>query len=116
MGNHEFCTECHESDFHYGRPCDPAKRAKVVAQEEAAEKQRKINEQKLRVLADWLYGLGLDVNVGGCYTTQVETVEIASYDLTKVNVEKLIKNAATPGYKPRKRKKVKDTGYDDGWW
>ena len=26
MGNHEFCTECGESDFHYGTPCDEDKK------------------------------------------------------------------------------------------
>jgi hypothetical protein len=28
MGNHEFCTECGESDFHYGVSCNPEKRQK----------------------------------------------------------------------------------------
>ena len=25
MGNHEFCEDCGESDFHLTRPCDPLK-------------------------------------------------------------------------------------------
>jgi len=31
MGNHEFCEECSESNFHYGRPCDPDRKAKYQA-------------------------------------------------------------------------------------
>lgn len=33
MGNHEFCTECGESDFHHGRPCDPVKKATYQARQ-----------------------------------------------------------------------------------
>lgn len=35
MGNHEYCVNCGESDFHYGRKCNP----KLVAQRIAKEKQ-----------------------------------------------------------------------------
>jgi len=38
MGNHEFCTECGASDFHYGRPCDPKRK------KEHQEKQRRAKE------------------------------------------------------------------------
>jgi hypothetical protein len=31
VGNHEFCVECGESDFHRGEPCDPAVKAAYQA-------------------------------------------------------------------------------------
>ena len=33
MGNHEYCVDCGESDFHYGRDCDPKKKAAMAATE-----------------------------------------------------------------------------------
>lgn len=42
MGNHEYCEDCGENDFHNHRPCDPAK----VAARKAAEKQ--VIERKVR--------------------------------------------------------------------
>jgi hypothetical protein len=30
MGNHEFCPQCEQSDFHFGRPCDPKDLAEVA--------------------------------------------------------------------------------------
>jgi len=45
MGNHEFCTGCHESDFHYGRECDPVKKAKV----DAEKAERVAQKAKVRV-------------------------------------------------------------------
>lgn len=33
MGNHEFCEDCHENDFHLGRPCNPIKLAAIQEQE-----------------------------------------------------------------------------------
>lgn len=29
MGNHEYCENCVENNFHYGRPCDPKKVATI---------------------------------------------------------------------------------------
>jgi hypothetical protein len=42
MGNHEYCGNCGESDFHYGRPCDPAR----VAIREARDKERKLKTER----------------------------------------------------------------------
>jgi hypothetical protein len=39
MGNHEFCAQCEENDFHYGEPCDP-KRVAAVQKKEQEEKAR----------------------------------------------------------------------------
>jgi hypothetical protein len=38
MGNHEYCIDCGESDFHHGRPCDPVKVARIKAEKEAANR------------------------------------------------------------------------------
>lgn len=50
MGNHEFCLECGDSDFHYHRPCNPER--KKVWQEKARweEKREKEREEKLETL------------------------------------------------------------------
>lgn len=101
MGNHEFCTECHENDFHYGRPCDPEKRAKVVAAEEAAEKARKVGAKNLQRLADWLYGLGLDVEIGGHYES--EEITIRDIDLSDADMDQFFANAQNKKFKLRKR-------------
>lgn len=49
MGNHEYCTECGASDFHLGRPCNPALKAKHQAEE--MEGGRRIEQLRLRRLA-----------------------------------------------------------------
>jgi hypothetical protein len=40
MGNHEYCEACGESDFHHGRPCDPAKKAAMSARTARCEKRK----------------------------------------------------------------------------
>ena len=40
MGNHEFCPDCHENDFHLHRPCDPVKVARINAEKAEAERIR----------------------------------------------------------------------------
>lgn len=47
MGNHEYCGECGESDFHWGRSCDPKKLAKK--QQERAK--QKAYERELTIAA-----------------------------------------------------------------
>ena len=42
MGNHEFCTECGESNFHHHRPCDPERKMRYE------EEKRKIKNRKER--------------------------------------------------------------------
>src|SRR6185369_10614471 len=36
MGNHEYCDECGENDFHRGEPCNPEKRAAHQARRSSA--------------------------------------------------------------------------------
>lgn len=40
MGNHEYCIDCGENDFHLHRPCDPAKVAARKAEENRINKKR----------------------------------------------------------------------------
>lgn len=53
MGNHEYCEDCGESNFHLNRPCDPAKVAARKKQSARAEKTKQgcINRMK-SALAD----------------------------------------------------------------
>jgi hypothetical protein len=41
LGNHEYCCDCEESDFHHGRPCDPAKVGARVERERVAAERKK---------------------------------------------------------------------------
>jgi hypothetical protein len=54
MGNHEFCELCEESNFHYGRPCDPVKVAQVQANAKAYEQRKQAGIRRLRLLLDSL--------------------------------------------------------------
>jgi hypothetical protein len=40
MGNHEWCVECEQSDFHRGRPCLPRHLAAARARRAAAKVSR----------------------------------------------------------------------------
>lgn len=41
MGNHEFCSRCHASDFHYGQTCEQAYPEKLArAEKERAERKQ----------------------------------------------------------------------------
>lgn len=39
MGNHEYCSECGESDFHYNQPCDPETKRKHKLNENITEEK-----------------------------------------------------------------------------
>lgn len=52
MGNHEYCDECGESDFHYGRPCDPAKKAAHQAEQAANQKRADQETKRITQLLD----------------------------------------------------------------
>lgn len=58
MGNHEYCVDCGENDFHYGRPCNPEKVAVVQA-----EKQKR--QKKSEAIAKVLCRNGLETYVYG---------------------------------------------------
>lgn len=53
MGNHEYCPECEQNDFHHGRPCDPKDLAEIAQRKAMSE--AKGTGRDLRSLAqDWL--------------------------------------------------------------
>ncbi len=54
MGNHEFCTDCHESNFHYGRPCDPVKKASVEWETQVRADRQKKQRARLAVICTFL--------------------------------------------------------------
>jgi hypothetical protein len=64
MGNHEFCTRCHASDFHIGMTCEEAypERLKKVEKEKKEQKKRVEEGTKLaKKLAARLKKLGYTV-------------------------------------------------------
>lgn len=56
MGNHEFCVDCHENDFHIGRPCDPEKVAKVQAE----KREREDSMRAKREASSQLIAMGVE--------------------------------------------------------
>ncbi|MES2213684.1 MAG: hypothetical protein V4473_02490 [Patescibacteria group bacterium] len=50
MGNHEYCEECGESNFHYNRPCDPERKAKYQREIEQ-KKEREVRGKQAAVSA-----------------------------------------------------------------
>ena len=54
MGNHEFCEECHENDFHHGRPCDPVRVAVVKADKEFFAKIKATHHNDIKTKLDSL--------------------------------------------------------------
>ncbi len=51
MGNHEYCEDCGENDFHLGRPCNPEK---VKAKEAEAKKLKQEKEKRYAVIKEKL--------------------------------------------------------------
>jgi ribosomal protein L44E len=45
MGNHEFCTRCHQNDFHWGEECNP-EHVKKVQDEELEANNRKLTRKE----------------------------------------------------------------------
>lgn len=64
MGNHEYCTDCGASDFHFGRPCNPERLAKETARKKEIEDRTvRLNEAAARVCKE-LVGLGYPAKIG----------------------------------------------------
>lgn len=77
MGNHEFCTLCHENDFHYGKPCNPTKRAKVLA-DEARYHIIKVNAIKYmeEILIPKITELGIEIKPYLNWDKEAGTLEL----------------------------------------
>jgi hypothetical protein len=86
MGNHEFCEDCHENNFHRGRECDPVKKAKVDAEKQvhAAEKERGL--VLLENLKAELEGRGIDVMYIE-YGQTYDKLTICGFDLARAEKE-----------------------------
>ena len=48
MGNHEYCPDCGESDFHYERPCNPIKKALMNRKKREAESAKQEQMEYLK--------------------------------------------------------------------
>lgn len=76
MGNHEYCVDCGESNFHYNRPCDPYKLAAMQAERAAQAKHKENGLYKLRLIQLALVNLGV--------ASEIDTLDrllIRYYDL-----------------------------------
>ncbi len=64
MGNHEFCTGCHENDFHYGQSCEeayPESYHRVQEEEAARIEERRQGKILLAALKEELEQRGISV-------------------------------------------------------
>lgn len=52
MGNHEWCPNCEESDFHYGSDCDPNKVATRIAREKKQEAKKRMAVSYMKAALD----------------------------------------------------------------
>lgn len=67
MGNHEYCTECGEDDFHYGYPCDPIKKAAQQGRKRKIELERNKRIRKLKADTPTLKKMGYEITVNEEY-------------------------------------------------
>ncbi len=58
MGNHEYCEECGASDFHYGRDCEPTRKATFQAGLREVEERNKRATEAAKEAVIKLRGLG----------------------------------------------------------
>jgi len=64
MGNHEYCTECGASDFHYGQPCNPKRLAKQKAHDKACADRVKRWEAAAERVCKELLARGYPAKIG----------------------------------------------------
>lgn len=76
MGNHEFCVDCEESDFHLGRPCDPVKFAAVRRKSDEARIRLDKHTAKAKRLIKWLGKKGIKAALD-----QQNNIYISKWDL-----------------------------------
>lgn len=77
MGNHEFCSKCHDDDFHYGRPCNPELLAKVQQEKDNQELRKQIGLKKLELVKRLLKQHGVEFSE----STYNEGIKINWFDL-----------------------------------
>lgn len=59
MGNHEYCTECGMSSFHYGEPCPPRRKAAKQSEEARIKRRVASAERAARALCKKLEAQGI---------------------------------------------------------
>jgi hypothetical protein len=59
MGNHEYCTECGLSNFHYGEPCPPKAKAAHQAREAEILERTIRAERAAKALVEKLQAKGI---------------------------------------------------------
>lgn len=103
MGNHEFCSRCHASDFHRNQTCEeayPEKLKRADAERAALERQHNAGIKKLTVLQKKLARLGVKATFT-YFNIKISALEIHWQGF--VGVQK-----AKEALKPREP-------IDDGW-
>lgn len=89
MGNHEFCTGCHASDFHYGQTCQqayPEGYKRVQKEKREQEKEKKRGDKLLERFRKVLESAGVDkFYFGGLH----DGLNIRYYTLARANQKKL---------------------------
>jgi hypothetical protein len=78
MGNHEYCIHCGESDFHYHRPCNPKKVAKLKELEAAANSKRSIEVSRMRAVLD---RLGVSYTIDEYGTASIRHTEFSDSEI-----------------------------------
>ena len=68
MGNHEYCAECGENDFHFGEPCDPEAKAKFQRELRRLKERKEKADSHARIFMKHLsMRYGLDSTFDGDY-------------------------------------------------
>ena len=84
MGNHEFCTECGESSFHLGLPCNPERKAAYkTAQDESLERGLRA-QRAAKAMVENLNARGIPAKLNHEYGYKIE---ISGLDLVDTQFE-----------------------------
>lgn len=80
MGNHEYCEECGASDFHYGRPCNPIRKATHQSEKAAIKNREKRAEAAAISTAQTLRNLGFEVEIDGIGNIKIDKYSLLPKD------------------------------------
>lgn len=90
MGNHEYCVDCGESDFHYHRPCDPVKVAARLKAKAEAEARTKLEVERMQKA---LNKLGIEYRVNEYGNAEIHHHEFSDGLIAWRKERKLVKKA-----------------------
>lgn len=85
MGNHEYCTECGMSSFHYGEPCPPKLRAAHQAREAKILEGIIRAERAAKALVERLNRQGIPAKLDRLYNSH--TIKISGLALVDTKHE-----------------------------